>query len=171
MTRIVNLGLEIETLTDPILKQESISALVNLYENYSINKLKEYFPKTDWEVATRYYEIYKRLMPVRPEPSYKPKTRDFKDLFRTLFTGPLLKPAPDALREQVLVRIHGAGRVMMADLRGFLEKTLFAFQWRKQAAVKCKEKANVADISSKDLSYSTVLRKVAAERKRFQRQV
>ncbi len=52
--------------------------------------------------------------------------------------APLLSQlnAPDALREQVLVRIHEAGRVTMADLRGFLEKTLFAFQWRKQAAVK-----------------------------------
>ncbi len=41
--------------------------------------------------------------------------------------------APDALREQVLVRIHEAGRVTLADLRAFLDKTLFAFLWRRKA--------------------------------------
>ncbi len=39
--------------------------------------------------------------------------------------------APDALREQVLVRVHEAGRVTLAELRAFLDKTLFAFQWRR----------------------------------------
>ncbi len=49
--------------------------------------------------------------------------------------SPLLSQlnAPEALREQILVRIHEAGRVTLADLRAFLDKTLFAFQWRKKA--------------------------------------
>ncbi len=54
--------------------------------------------------------------------------------------APLLSQlnAPDALREQVLVRIHEAGRVTLADLRAFLDKTLFAFQWRRTAGARGK---------------------------------
>ncbi len=40
---------------------------------------------------------------------------------------------PDALREQVLVRVHEAGQLTLADLRAFLDKTLFAFLWRRKA--------------------------------------
>ncbi len=91
VTRIVDLDITITELTDEKERQETISKLLDLYEQYAIKDLREYFPKSEWDSATTLYQKYKQTLPVETTPSDKIPGKDFKDHFRTLFPDPFSK--------------------------------------------------------------------------------